>query len=142
MRTKSREVIWGGQIMGTEVRARHAREGARKAAREADQAEDQTPPTNSTLPKLLQIGTAGIVPVGTFWSLFALYRVASGKERKNGKARKSSRGHNQDRARSPAGRITVGYTAKNKRSAAAVKKAVKKVGSSRKKVERRLGGKE
>jgi hypothetical protein len=53
----------------------------------------------------------------------------------------SSRGRNQDRAR-VAGRqdYEVGYTAKKtKRSAAAVKKAVKKVGSSRKKVERRLG---
>jgi hypothetical protein len=29
--TKSREVIWGGQIMGAEIHARHAREEARKA---------------------------------------------------------------------------------------------------------------
>jgi hypothetical protein len=35
MSTKSREVIWGGQIMGAEIHARHAREEARKAAREA-----------------------------------------------------------------------------------------------------------
>jgi hypothetical protein len=33
MRTKSREVIWGGQIMGA-IRARHAREEAQKAARQ------------------------------------------------------------------------------------------------------------
>jgi hypothetical protein len=39
MSTKSREVIWGGQIMGAEIHARHAREEARKAAREADRAE-------------------------------------------------------------------------------------------------------
>jgi hypothetical protein len=35
MGTKSREVIWGGQIMGAKMRARHAREAAQKAAREA-----------------------------------------------------------------------------------------------------------
>lgn len=39
MGTKSREVIWGGQIMGAKTRARHAREEAEKAAREADRAE-------------------------------------------------------------------------------------------------------
>ena len=39
MSTKSREVIWGGRIMGAEIHARHAREEARKAAREADRAE-------------------------------------------------------------------------------------------------------
>jgi len=39
MGTKSREVIWGGQIMGAKIHARHAREEAQKAAREADRAE-------------------------------------------------------------------------------------------------------
>jgi hypothetical protein len=39
MSTKSREVIWGGTIMGAEISARHAREEAQKAAREADRAE-------------------------------------------------------------------------------------------------------
>jgi hypothetical protein len=39
MSTKSREVIWGGTIMGAKMRARHAREAAQKAAREADRAE-------------------------------------------------------------------------------------------------------
>jgi hypothetical protein len=39
MGTKSREVIWGGTIMGAKVRARHAREAAQKAARQADRAE-------------------------------------------------------------------------------------------------------
>jgi len=39
MSTKSREVIWGGQIMGAKMRAKGAREAARKAAREADRAE-------------------------------------------------------------------------------------------------------
>ena len=37
--TKTREVIWGGQIMGAEIRARQAREEAQKAAGEADRAE-------------------------------------------------------------------------------------------------------
>jgi hypothetical protein len=37
--TKSREVIWGGQIMGAKMRAKGAREAAKKAAREADRAE-------------------------------------------------------------------------------------------------------
>jgi hypothetical protein len=36
MSTKSREVIWGGQIMGAGIRAQGAREAARKADREAD----------------------------------------------------------------------------------------------------------
>jgi len=55
--------------------------------------------------------------------------------------KKSSRGRKQDRARVAGGQdYEVRYTAKkSKRSAGAVKKAVKKVGSSRKKVERRLG---
>lgn len=39
MSTKSPEVIWGGQIMGAEIRAKRAREVAEKAAREADRAE-------------------------------------------------------------------------------------------------------
>jgi hypothetical protein len=38
MGTKSREVIWGGQIRGAKIRARSAREAAQKAAREADRA--------------------------------------------------------------------------------------------------------
>ena len=36
MSTKSRELIWGGRIMGAEIRAQDARETAEKAAREAD----------------------------------------------------------------------------------------------------------
>lgn len=58
------------------------------------------------------------------------------------KAKKqSSRGRKQDRARVAGGQdYEVRYTAKKtKRSAGAVKKAVKKMGSSRKRVERRLG---
>jgi hypothetical protein len=58
------------------------------------------------------------------------------------KAKKqSSRGRKQDRARVAGGQdYEVRYTAKKtKKSAGAVKKAVKKVGSSRKRVERRLG---
>jgi hypothetical protein len=39
MGTKSREVIWGGQIMNAKILARSAREAAKKAAREADHAE-------------------------------------------------------------------------------------------------------
>jgi len=55
--------------------------------------------------------------------------------------KKSSRGRKQDRAKVAGGQdYEVRYTAKKtKRSASAVKKAVKKVGSSRKRVERRLG---
>ena len=55
--------------------------------------------------------------------------------------KKSSRGRKQDRARVGGGQdYEVRYEAKKtKRSASAVKKAVKKVGSSRKRVERRLG---
>jgi hypothetical protein len=39
MGTKSREVIWGGQIMGAKIRAQGAREAATTAVREADRAE-------------------------------------------------------------------------------------------------------
>ena len=55
--------------------------------------------------------------------------------------KKSSRGRKQDRARVAGGQdYEVRYTAKKtKKSAGAVKKAVKKVGSSRKRIERRLG---
>ncbi|WFU14379.1 DUF3606 domain-containing protein [Bradyrhizobium sp. CB3481] len=59
------------------------------------------------------------------------------------KAKKqSSRGRKQDRARvAGAQDYEVRYDAgKTRKSAAAVKKAVKKVGTSRKRVERRLGG--
>ena len=54
--------------------------------------------------------------------------------------KKSSRGRKQDRARVAGGQdYEVRYEAKKtQKSAGAVKKAVKKVGSSRKKVERRL----
>lgn len=56
-------------------------------------------------------------------------------------AKKTTRGRNQDRARVAGGqKYEVGYEAKKtKRSASAVKKAVKKVGNTRKKVEKRLG---
>ena len=55
--------------------------------------------------------------------------------------RQSSRGRKQDRARVAGGQdYEVRYEAKKSgKSRAAVKKAVKKVGSSRKRVERRLG---
>jgi hypothetical protein len=39
MGTKSREVIWGGRIMGAALRAKHAREEAIKAIKAADRAE-------------------------------------------------------------------------------------------------------
>ena len=39
MSTKKREVIWGGRIMGAEIRAQGAREAAQKAIRDADRAE-------------------------------------------------------------------------------------------------------
>src|SRR6478736_743933 len=38
MSTKSREVIWGGRIMGAEIRAQAAQQDAQKAIREADRA--------------------------------------------------------------------------------------------------------
>lgn len=57
--------------------------------------------------------------------------------------KQTARGRKQDRARVAGGQdYEVRYEAKKTRkSAAAVKNAVKKVGSSRKKVERKLGGK-
>jgi hypothetical protein len=39
MSTKSREVTYGGRIMGAQIRAQGAREAAQKAIREADRAE-------------------------------------------------------------------------------------------------------
>jgi hypothetical protein len=56
------------------------------------------------------------------------------------KAKKSARGRQQDRARVAGGQdYEVRYTAKKTRkSASAVKKAVKKVGSSRKRVEQAM----
>jgi len=56
------------------------------------------------------------------------------------KAKRSARGLKQDRARVAGGQdYEVGYEAKKmSRSRPAVKKAVKKVGNSRKKVEKRL----
>jgi hypothetical protein len=39
MSTKSREVIWGGQIMGARMRAEAARAEAKEAIRKADHAE-------------------------------------------------------------------------------------------------------
>jgi Protein of unknown function (DUF3606) len=57
------------------------------------------------------------------------------------KAKKTTRGRKQDRARVAGGQdYEIRYTAKKTgRSKAAVKKAVKKLGSDRKRVERRLG---
>jgi hypothetical protein len=54
--------------------------------------------------------------------------------------KKTARGRKQDRARVASGQdYEVGYAAKKSgKSAASVKKAVKKVGTSRKKVERAL----
>jgi hypothetical protein len=39
MGSKSREIIWGRQIMGAEISGKSAREAATKAVREADRAE-------------------------------------------------------------------------------------------------------
>jgi hypothetical protein len=39
MSTKSREVIWGGRIMGAKLRVETARHDAKKAVRAADRAE-------------------------------------------------------------------------------------------------------
>jgi len=59
------------------------------------------------------------------------------------KKAKTSRGRKQDRARVAGGHnYEIGYEAKKTgRSRPVVKKAVKKVGSSRRKVERQLGRK-
>jgi hypothetical protein len=56
-------------------------------------------------------------------------------------SKKTTRGRKQDRARVAGGqKYEVRYEAKKSgRSASAVKKAVKKVGNSRKRVEKRLG---
>ena len=43
MSTKKREVIWGGRIMGADMRAQTARQEASKAARAADRAEAELP---------------------------------------------------------------------------------------------------
>jgi hypothetical protein len=61
--------------------------------------------------------------------------------KKKASGAKTSRGRKQDRARVAGGQdYEVSYEAKKSgRSAGAVKKAVKKVGNSRKKVERKLG---
>jgi hypothetical protein len=63
------------------------------------------------------------------------------KEEQMAAAKKTARGRKQDRARVAGGqKYEVGYEAKKTgRSASAVKKAVKKVGNSRKRVEKRLG---
>ena len=56
------------------------------------------------------------------------------------KKKQSSRGRKQDRARVAAGQdYEVGYESKKTGSRAAVKKTVKKVGNSRRRVEHRLG---
>jgi hypothetical protein len=57
------------------------------------------------------------------------------------KKTKTARGRKQDRAKVAGGqKYEVGYESnKTGRSASAVKKAVKKVGNSRKRVEKRLG---
>ncbi|MBR0698208.1 DUF3606 domain-containing protein [Bradyrhizobium lablabi] len=57
------------------------------------------------------------------------------------KAKKTARGRKQDRARIAGGEAyEVRYEAKKTRkSAASVKKAVKKVGNNRRRVEKRLG---
>jgi len=57
------------------------------------------------------------------------------------KKRKTARGRKQDRARVVGGQdYEVGYEAKKTgKSAPAVKKAVKKVGNARKRLEKRLG---
>jgi hypothetical protein len=63
------------------------------------------------------------------------------KEEPMATAKKTTRGRKQDRARVAGGQnYELRYESKKTgRSAAAVKKAVKKVGNSRKRVEKRLG---
>jgi hypothetical protein len=68
--------------------------------------------------------------------------AAKKKSEQKASGAKTARGRKQDRARVAGGQdYEVGYEAKKSgRSASAVKKAVKKVGNSRKKVERKLKG--
>ena len=68
--------------------------------------------------------------------------MAAKKKATNSKAKKSTRGRAQDRARGAGGQTyEVAYEAKKtKKSAGAVRKAVKKVGNSRKKVSKSLRG--
>lgn len=43
MSTKSRDVIYGDQIIGAKIRAQHAREAAQNAVRDADRAALERP---------------------------------------------------------------------------------------------------
>jgi hypothetical protein len=84
----------------------------------------------------------GFVP--NRWNRQQCYRVAAGgKGETSGKkaVTKTARGRKQDRARVAGGQdYEVKYEAKKTgRSGGAVKKAVKKIGNSRKRVEKRLG---
>jgi hypothetical protein len=83
---------------------------------------------------------SGKLEMGTRTHDGALLRGTGGTAGWQGK-KQTSRGRKQDRARVAGGQdYEVRYEAKKTRkSASAVKKAVKKVGTSRKRVERRLG---
>jgi hypothetical protein len=78
---------------------------------------------------------------GTIKSFAALLRHHSEEEPIPAAKKKTARGRKQDRARVAGGQdYEVRYESKKSgRSAAAVKKAVKRVGNSRKRVEKRLG---
>jgi hypothetical protein len=99
----------------------------------------ETPLENSTL-QPIQIGTVRIVPEPA-----NPCRVASMSQQEApmaaAKKSKTARGRKQDRARVAGGQDhEVQYEAKKTgKSAPAVKKAVKKVGNARKRVEKRLG---
>jgi len=79
------------------------------------------------------------VPISSRLDLLVGVASQSNGQR-NGERKKTSRGRKQDRALVAGGQdYEVRYEArKSRRSKPAVKKAVKKVGNSRKKVERRL----
>ena len=82
-------------------------------------------------------------PAGNSRFLAALHLIEHSQEEEPMAAakKKTARGRKQDRARVAKGQdYEVRYEAKKTgRSASAVKKAVKKVGNSRKRVEKRLG---
>jgi len=82
-----------------------------------------------------------LIGFGTGESFAALSLHSFEQEEPMAAAKKTARGRKQDRARVAKGQdYEVRYEAKKTgRSASAVKKAVKKVGNSRKRVEKRLG---
>lgn len=81
MSTKSREVIWGGRIMGAKIRAQGARENAEQAVREADRAVPKPGPSawraTEALPNPLRLsGSASMAALAGWRSSAAAARHA------------------------------------------------------------------